>query len=172
MIFTIRTCFNSKGIFGFLITSCALYRSSPSYVFYEKEFWKCAANLKFTGEHPTQSAISIKSQSNFIEIALRHGCFPISLPHIFRTTFSKNTSGGLLLSLTLLHYVGKWLKIFQKSCSVFTLQFFDIYLSEISSYSVTSKKTDTTVLMVCKVRELVSKAPIDICIDLYWSHNI
>ena len=30
-------------------------------------------------------------------------------------------------------------------------KFFDIYLSEISSYSVTSKKTDITVLMVCKV---------------------
>ena len=30
---------------------------------------------KFTGEHPCRSAISIKLQSNFIEISLRHGCF-------------------------------------------------------------------------------------------------
>ena len=34
---------------------------------------------------------------NFIEIALRHGCYPVNFLHIFRTPFSKNTSGGLLL---------------------------------------------------------------------------
>ena len=33
---------------------------------------------------------------NFIEIALRHGCTPVNLLHIFRTPFSKNTSGWLL----------------------------------------------------------------------------
>ena len=32
--------------------------------------------------------------------------------------------------------------------------FFDIYLSEKSSYSVTSKKTDETVQMVCKVNSI------------------
>ena len=35
-------------------------------------------------------------QSNFIEITLRHGCPPVNLLHIFRTPFSKNTSGRLL----------------------------------------------------------------------------
>ena len=54
---------------------------------------------KFTGEHPCQSAISVKLQSNFIEIALRHGCPPVNLLHIFRTPFPKNTSEGLLLHL-------------------------------------------------------------------------
>ena len=34
---------------------------------------------------------------NFIEIALRHGCSPVNLLHIFRTAFLKNTSGQLLL---------------------------------------------------------------------------
>ena len=34
---------------------------------------------------------------NFIEIALRHGCSPVNLLHIFRPPFSKNTSGRLLL---------------------------------------------------------------------------
>ena len=53
---------------------------------------------KFTGEHPCRSAISIKLQSNFIEITLRHGCSPVNLLHIFKTPFLKNTSGGLLLS--------------------------------------------------------------------------
>ena len=54
---------------------------------------------KFTGEHPCQSAISIKLQSNFIEITLRRGCSPVNLLYIFRTPFPKNTSGGLLLNL-------------------------------------------------------------------------
>ena len=38
-------------------------------------------------------------QSNFIEIALRHGCSPVSLLNIFRTPFPRNTSGWLLLSV-------------------------------------------------------------------------
>ena len=33
-----------------------------------------------------------------LEITLRHGCSPVNLLHIFRTTFLKNTSGWLLLS--------------------------------------------------------------------------
>ena len=48
--------------------------------------------------------ISIKFQSNFIEITLRHGCSPINLLHIFRTSFPKNTSGWLLLNVAV-----KWL---------------------------------------------------------------
>ena len=38
-----------------------------------------------------------KFASNFIEIALRHGCSPVNLLHIFRAPFLKNTSGRLLL---------------------------------------------------------------------------
>ena len=53
---------------------------------------------KFTGEHPCQSVISIKILCNFIEITLRHGCSPVNLLYIFRTPFSKNTSGRLLLN--------------------------------------------------------------------------
>ena len=56
---------------------------------------------KFTGVHLCWSAISIKLQSNFTEIALRHGCSPVNLLHIFRTTFLKNTSGWLLLKATI-----------------------------------------------------------------------
>ena len=40
-------------------------------------------------------------QSNFIEIALSHGCSPVNLLHIFRTPFPKITSGGLLLNIVL-----------------------------------------------------------------------
>ena len=53
---------------------------------------------KFPGEHPCWSVISIKLQSNFIEIILRHGCFPGNLLHIFRTPFRGNTSWRLLLN--------------------------------------------------------------------------
>ena len=35
--------------------------------------------------------------SNFIAIALRHGCSPVNLLHIFRTSFPKNSSGRLRL---------------------------------------------------------------------------
>ena len=52
---------------------------------------------KFTGEHPCRSVISKKLQSNLIEISLRHGSSPVNLEQIFRTPFSMNTSGRLLL---------------------------------------------------------------------------
>ena len=41
--------------------------------------------------------IRLKLLRNFIEITLRHGCSPVNLLHIFRTPFTKNTSGWLLL---------------------------------------------------------------------------
>ena len=69
---------------------------------------------KFTREDPCQSAISIKLENmqqiysrtpcrNAIQIklqskiALRHGCSPVNVLHIFRTASPKNTSGQLLL---------------------------------------------------------------------------
>ena len=35
--------------------------------------------------------------SNFIKITLRYGCSPVNLLHIFRTPFTKNTTGLLPL---------------------------------------------------------------------------
>ena len=70
-------------------------RSSHSEVFLEKGVLKICS--KFTGEHPCQSAISIKLLRKFIEIALWHGCSQVNLLDIFRTPFLKNTSGRLLL---------------------------------------------------------------------------
>ena len=46
---------------------------------------------QITEEHPCRSTISIKL------LALRHGCSPVNLLHIFKTPFVKNTSGELLL---------------------------------------------------------------------------
>ena len=71
-------------------------RNSPPEVFLRKGVLKISS--KFTGEHPCQSVILIKLQSNFIEITLRHRYFPVNLLHIFRTPFPRNTIGGLLLN--------------------------------------------------------------------------
>ena len=70
-------------------------RRSPPKVFPGKGVLKICS--KFTGELPCRSAIFIKILCNFIEITLPHGCPPLNLLHIFRTSFLKNTSGGLLL---------------------------------------------------------------------------
>ena len=70
-------------------------RSSHPEVFLRKGVLKIWS--KFSGEHPCRSVISIKLQRNFIEIALRHGCFPVNLQPIFRTLFLKNFSGRLIL---------------------------------------------------------------------------
>ena len=40
------------------------------------------------------------TQSNFIEIALRHGCSPVNFLHTFRTPFPRNTSGGMFYQKT------------------------------------------------------------------------
>ena len=69
---------------------------------------------KFTGEQPCRSVISIKLLCNFIEIALRHGCSPVNLLHIFRTAFPRNASGWLLLNKAnpwRINYVG-WTVVF------------------------------------------------------------
>ena len=52
---------------------------------------------KFTGENPCRSVISVKLLYKFIEIKLRHGFSPVHLMYIFRTCFTKNTYGALLL---------------------------------------------------------------------------
>ena len=70
-------------------------RSNPPYIFLRKGVLKICS--KFTGEHLCRSVISIKLPSNFIKIALRHGCSPVNLLHISRTPSPENTSGGLIL---------------------------------------------------------------------------
>ena len=66
---------------------------------------------KFIGEHPCPSLISIKLQSNFIEITLRHGCFPVNLLHIVRTPYPRNTFGWLLILIVVFILMLYW-KIF------------------------------------------------------------
>ena len=72
-----------------------VFRSCSPEVFLRKSVLKIYS--RFTGEHPCRSVISIKLLCNFIEITLRHGCSPVNLLHVFRTPFTKNTFGWLLL---------------------------------------------------------------------------
>ena len=58
---------------------------------------------KLTGQYPCHSVISMKLKNIFIEITLRHGCSTVTLLHIFRTPFPKNTSRWLLLVIR--HFV-------------------------------------------------------------------
>ena len=89
----------SVSVFGWVKHSAKLkagmFRGSTPDVFLEKGVLKICRKL--IGELPCRSVISIKSLSNFIEITLRYVCSPLNLLHNFRTSFSKNTSGVLLL---------------------------------------------------------------------------
>ena len=84
-------------MFSYFEEALTSYKSSPLEVFLRKSVLTICS--KVTGEHPCRSVISIKLQSNFIEITRWHGCSPLYLLHIFRTPVHKNTSGGLLLIL-------------------------------------------------------------------------
>ena len=74
-----------------------IYRSSHLKEFLGKGVLKICS--KFIGEHPCRSVISIKLQSNFIEMTFRQGCSSVNLLHIFRTPFPKNTCRWLHLFL-------------------------------------------------------------------------
>ena len=80
-----------------LIGLTYFFRSRRPEVFLRRALLKICS--KFAGEHRCRNVVSIKLQSNFIEITLRHGSYPVNLVHFIRTTFPKNTSGGLFLML-------------------------------------------------------------------------
>ena len=77
---------------------CKVSTGSHPEVFWVKGVLKMCC--RFIGEHPCRNVISIKLQSNFIEITLRHECSPVNLLHIFIKPFTKNTSERLLLCLS------------------------------------------------------------------------
>ena len=61
-------------------------RSSRPEVFLGKGILKICS--KFTGEHSCRSVIPIQLQSNFMEIALQHGCSPVKFVAHFQNTFT------------------------------------------------------------------------------------
>ena len=101
--------------FFFFSLLLSIYWSSRLEVFLVKGALKIRSN--FTGKHPSRSVISIKLQSNFIEMTLWHGCCPVDLLHIFWALYLRDTSGWLLLHLSFSHtlekcYFGVFLKFF------------------------------------------------------------
>ena len=103
-------------------------RSNHPEVFLRKGVLKICN--KFTTEHPCWSLVSIKLQRNFIEIALRHGCSPVNLLHIFGTPFPRNTSGWLLLPFFIYHFLFRF--IYKQLINVFHNlegKIFDIFVS-------------------------------------------
>ena len=71
-----------------------IYKQCPPELFLGKDVLKTCS--KFTREHTCQSVISTKLQRTDV---LRHGCSPVNLLHIFKTTFYKNTSGGFFMEI-------------------------------------------------------------------------
>ena len=90
-----KLCSNLNFIFGNINDNLQKNRSSHPGVFLRNFVLKICS--KFTEEHSCGSVISIKLQSNFTEIALRQGCSPVNLLHIFRAPFLSNTFGWLPL---------------------------------------------------------------------------
>ena len=76
-------------------TKISLFGSIPPKVLLGKGVLKICS--KRTGKHSCRSVISIKLQSNFIEITLWYGCSLVNLLHFFKINFPKNISGALLL---------------------------------------------------------------------------
>ena len=82
---TMKTLYNNKILSIQIILmgrSCHLEEVSLGKIFLK-------IRSKFSVENPCQSAISIKSESNFVLITLEHGCSPVNLLHIF--IFSRTT---------------------------------------------------------------------------------
>ena len=78
---------------------------------------RCSENMKQIYRRTAMPKCDFNS--NFIEITLWHGCYPVNLLHIFRTTFPKNNfrttfpknnSRGLLLHASLSWMRGKNIK--------------------------------------------------------------
>ena len=90
-----------------------LFNPNPTFLIYH--WWiKLLTNKYFVQKQPCRGALKKRcfenmqqiyritpmpkcDLCNFIEIALRHGCSPVNLLHIFRTPFPSNTSGWMLL---------------------------------------------------------------------------
>ena len=93
-------CVSANSLFSTFVSPSGIWCESMSEAAvqrcsYEKVFWKYETNLQ-ENTH-AEKWISIKLQSNFIEITLQHKCSPSNLLHLFRTRFLENTSGQLLL---------------------------------------------------------------------------
>ena len=101
---------------------------------------------QITRDHPCRSMILIKLLWNFIEIALRRGCAPVNLLHLFRTPFPMNTYFYYLVLLLLHDYFcnvflpltlycnSSWL--LEADLSIFQNSYFSRHLWGFTSFSL------------------------------------
>ena len=130
-----------------LILSTVIVRSRHPEVLLVKGILKICS--KFTSENACRSVISIKLQSNFIEITFRHGCSPVNLLHVLRTSFAKNTSGWLLL------YFGK-IPI-ENGCSSQDLDYQPVWPIYYSAFLIENEKPDYSLIFYDLLPELFKK---------------
>ena len=106
--FIVITCLKLKNIFKNILNEEAMHYASNFFFVSNRQKQshrdvlkkRCSENMQQIYRRTSMP----KLQSNFIEIALRHGCSPVNLLHIFRTPFPRNTSGWLLLNSIALIY--------------------------------------------------------------------
>ena len=75
--------------------------------------WSCSENI----QQICRSAISLKLQSNFIEITLRHGCSAVKLLNIFKTSFPEKPLNGCFYFLFFIFFSIWIFMLFRKSAS-------------------------------------------------------
>ena len=108
--------------------------------------------------------ISIKLLCNFVEISLRHGCSPVNLLHIFRTNFTRNTSGRLQYrgpDLGQIAYVRTWLTRNHKfyKLPIFTWLFFDKYAHKLAFSGSWARETTLEIRCTCTLKQFVRQIP-------------
>ena len=76
-------------------------------------------------KQPPRTAVKKRCSENMQQIyaALRHGCSPVDLLHIFKTPFPKNTPGWLLLKTTTQQ--PNYVFLNQCICRYFRVELFD-----------------------------------------------
>ena len=82
-------------------------------------FLSLKCNISPSPHIQKQFSIGVLLVCNFIEIALRHGCSPVNLLHIFRTPFPKNTSGGLHLHIRFALFKWPWVGLYSERLESF-----------------------------------------------------
>ena len=65
----------------------------------------CSENMQQIYRRTPMPKCDFNKVGNFIEITLRHGCSPVNLLHISRTSFPRNPSGWLLLYIHTLNTI-------------------------------------------------------------------
>ena len=84
---------------------------------------RCSENMQQIYRRTPMKRCDFNRAANFIEITLLHVCSPVNLLHIFRTVFTKNTSGRMLLEVPTTFYTDQILKKNKHFLWIFSLRY-------------------------------------------------